>query len=171
MTDDKFISEADQAERDAEHDARAANLFDLRRIIGGAVRALRRDPVRARARRVHADIDKAAGRQREPVDRAGDADRRRALPVLGVQRARWASSSPRPRGEPGGRTGPRSARRATSSSRPAARSDRDAPAAGRRAQQRQHRAAEAAADHPGAGGAGAALSASTVRSTSGTDAS
>ena len=34
MTDDKFIAEADQAERDAEHDARAANLFDVRRFIG-----------------------------------------------------------------------------------------------------------------------------------------
>ena len=35
MTDDKFISEADEAERDAVHDARAANLFDVRRFIGG----------------------------------------------------------------------------------------------------------------------------------------
>ncbi len=35
MTDDKFISEADQAERDSERDARAANLFDVRRFIGG----------------------------------------------------------------------------------------------------------------------------------------
>ena len=35
MTDDKFISEADQAERDAQRDARAANLFDVRRFIGG----------------------------------------------------------------------------------------------------------------------------------------
>jgi hypothetical protein len=35
MTDDKFIAEADQAERDAERDARAANLFDVRRFIGG----------------------------------------------------------------------------------------------------------------------------------------
>jgi xanthine/uracil/vitamin C permease (AzgA family) len=34
MTDDKLISESEQAERDAEHDARAANLFDVRRFIG-----------------------------------------------------------------------------------------------------------------------------------------
>ena len=35
MTDDKLISEAEQAERDAHRDARAANLFDVRRFIGG----------------------------------------------------------------------------------------------------------------------------------------
>ena len=35
MPDDKFISEADQAELDAQHSARAANLFDVRRFIGG----------------------------------------------------------------------------------------------------------------------------------------
>ena len=34
MTDDKLISESEQAERDAEHDGRAANLFDVRRFIG-----------------------------------------------------------------------------------------------------------------------------------------
>jgi hypothetical protein len=35
MTDDKLISESEQAERDAHRDARAANLFDVRRFIGG----------------------------------------------------------------------------------------------------------------------------------------
>ncbi len=53
MTDDKFISEADEAERDAEHDARAANLFDVRRFIGVLfVLGLGAS---------NADIDKAAG--------------------------------------------------------------------------------------------------------------
>ena len=35
MTDDKLISESEQAERDAGREARAANLFDVRRFIGG----------------------------------------------------------------------------------------------------------------------------------------
>src|ERR687893_762662 len=35
MTDDKLISEAEQAELEAHRSARAANLFDLRRFIGG----------------------------------------------------------------------------------------------------------------------------------------
>ena len=35
MSDDKFIAESEQAERDAHRDARAANLFDVRRFIGG----------------------------------------------------------------------------------------------------------------------------------------
>jgi hypothetical protein len=35
MTDDKLIAEAEQAEIDAERSARAANLFDVRRFIGG----------------------------------------------------------------------------------------------------------------------------------------
>src|SRR5215211_5219929 len=35
MPDDKLISEAEQAERDVHRDARAANLFDVRRFIGG----------------------------------------------------------------------------------------------------------------------------------------
>ena len=34
MSDDKFIAESEQAERDAHRDARAANLFDVRRFIG-----------------------------------------------------------------------------------------------------------------------------------------
>ena len=35
MPQDKFIAEAEQAEIDAYHAARAANLFDVRRFIGG----------------------------------------------------------------------------------------------------------------------------------------
>jgi hypothetical protein len=35
MSQDKFISEAEQAELDAHRSARAANLFDVRRFIGG----------------------------------------------------------------------------------------------------------------------------------------
>jgi hypothetical protein len=35
MTDDKFIAESEQAELDAHRSARAANLFDVRRFIGG----------------------------------------------------------------------------------------------------------------------------------------
>jgi hypothetical protein len=35
MPDDKYISEAEQAELDAHRAARAANLFDVRRFIGG----------------------------------------------------------------------------------------------------------------------------------------
>ena len=35
MPEDKFISEAEQAELDAHRAARAANLFDVRRFIGG----------------------------------------------------------------------------------------------------------------------------------------
>ena len=35
MPEDKFISEADKAEARADRDARAANLFDVRRFIGG----------------------------------------------------------------------------------------------------------------------------------------
>jgi xanthine/uracil/vitamin C permease (AzgA family) len=35
MPDDKFSSDADQAGLDAQHSARAANLFDVRRFIGG----------------------------------------------------------------------------------------------------------------------------------------
>src|SRR3954467_15307363 len=35
MPDDKFIAESEQAEREAHHDARAANLFAARRFIGG----------------------------------------------------------------------------------------------------------------------------------------
>jgi xanthine/uracil/vitamin C permease (AzgA family) len=35
MTQDKFISEAEQAELDAHRAERAANLFDVRRFIGG----------------------------------------------------------------------------------------------------------------------------------------
>jgi xanthine/uracil/vitamin C permease (AzgA family) len=34
MPDDKFIAESEQAEHDAHRDARAANLFDVRRFIG-----------------------------------------------------------------------------------------------------------------------------------------
>src|SRR3954469_25202259 len=34
-TQDKFISEAEQAELEAHRNARAANLFDVRRFIGG----------------------------------------------------------------------------------------------------------------------------------------
>ena len=35
MPDDKYIAEAEQAELDAHRAARAANLFDVRRFIGG----------------------------------------------------------------------------------------------------------------------------------------
>jgi hypothetical protein len=35
MPEDKYIAEAEQAELDAYHAARAANLFDVRRFIGG----------------------------------------------------------------------------------------------------------------------------------------
>ena len=35
MPEDRFISEAEQAEIDAHRAARAANLFDVRRFIGG----------------------------------------------------------------------------------------------------------------------------------------
>jgi hypothetical protein len=35
MTEDQLIEEAEQAELDAERSARAANLFDVRRFIGG----------------------------------------------------------------------------------------------------------------------------------------
>ena len=35
MSDDKLISESENAERDAHREARAANLFDVRRFIGG----------------------------------------------------------------------------------------------------------------------------------------
>ena len=35
MPDDKLIAEAEQAELEAHRSARAANLFDLRRFIGG----------------------------------------------------------------------------------------------------------------------------------------
>ena len=35
MPEDKFIAESEKAELDAYHAARAANLFDVRRFIGG----------------------------------------------------------------------------------------------------------------------------------------
>ena len=35
MPDDKFIAESEKAELDAHRSARAANLFDVRRFIGG----------------------------------------------------------------------------------------------------------------------------------------
>ena len=35
MTDDKLIAESEQAEQEAHRNARAANLFDVRRFIGG----------------------------------------------------------------------------------------------------------------------------------------
>src|ERR671911_546618 len=35
MSEDKFIAESEQAEREAHRAARAANLFDVRRFIGG----------------------------------------------------------------------------------------------------------------------------------------
>ena len=35
MTDDKLIADSEQAELDAHRSARAANLFDVRRFIGG----------------------------------------------------------------------------------------------------------------------------------------
>ena len=35
MPEDKFIAESEQAEREAHRNARAANLFDVRRFIGG----------------------------------------------------------------------------------------------------------------------------------------
>jgi xanthine/uracil/vitamin C permease (AzgA family) len=35
MTDDQLIAQSEQAELDAQRSARAANLFDVRRFIGG----------------------------------------------------------------------------------------------------------------------------------------
>ena len=61
MTDDKFISEADQAERDAEHDARAANLFDVRRFIGALFVLYGAILFVLGLGASNADIDKAAG--------------------------------------------------------------------------------------------------------------
>jgi xanthine/uracil/vitamin C permease (AzgA family) len=61
MTDDKFISEADEAERDAEHDARAANLFDVRRFIGALFVLYGAILFVLGLGASNADIDKAAG--------------------------------------------------------------------------------------------------------------
>ena len=120
-----------------------------------AVRALRRDPVRARARGVQRRHRQGGRRQREPVDRAGDADRRRALLVLGVHAPAEPSSSTSQRRRA---AGPGATETQPSGSR--------APGAN-----------SASTEPPKppptirAPAAPACMSASTVRSTSGTDAS
>ena len=149
----------------------AANLFDLRRIIGGLFVVYGVLLTILGLTDSEAEIDKAAGVQHQPVGRASACSSSARLFLLWALTRPLGGSCARPRGRARGagsdagstrRREPSSARGATAR----------APAGGgdARGQQRQHRAAEAAADHPGAGGAGG-LSAATVRSTSGTDAS
>jgi len=61
MTDDKLISEAEQAERDAHRDARAANLFDVRRFIGALFLIYGLILLVLGLGASDADVDKAAG--------------------------------------------------------------------------------------------------------------
>ena len=61
MPEDKFIAEADQAERDAERDARAANLFDVRRFLGGLFLIYGTILLVLGLGASDADVDKAAG--------------------------------------------------------------------------------------------------------------
>ena len=82
--------------------ARAANLFDLRRIIGGLFAALGVLLTILGLTDSQAEIDKAAGVQHQPVGRAGDARLRRHLPDAGRSRARWGRAARRGRESPSG---------------------------------------------------------------------
>ena len=90
------IAEAEEAELDAHRSARAANLFDVRRFIGGlfAIYGVILTVLGIGAS--DADIEQGGRDQREPLDRAGDARRRRAVPRLGVHAAARRASSRRP---------------------------------------------------------------------------
>ena len=114
MPEDKFIAESEKAELDAYHSARAANLFDVRRFIGGLFVIYGVILLVLGLGASDADVEKAAGRQREPLDRAGDADRRRALPRLGVH-----APARRPARGGGVRAGGRRGRGRLTRSRPA----------------------------------------------------
>ena len=103
---------------------------------------LRRDPHRARARRVRRRRStKAAGHQREPLRRARRCSSSARCFIA------WALWRPL-----GAERGARQSRRAAG---PGATGTTPSGGAGAGRQQRQHGAAEAAADHPRAGGAGA----------------
>ena len=140
------IEQSEQAETDAQRAAGGANLFDLRRIIGGAVRGLRRDP------RPSSGWASPTRRSRRPPDininlyaGLGDARHRRRCFLA------WAFT--RPLGEELAR--PSASQSTARAAGPAATGDGAVGRRGAGRQQGEHRAAEAAADHPGAGGAGA----------------
>ena len=61
MTDDKLIAESEQAEREAHRNARAANLFDVRRFIGGLFVLYGLILLVMGIGASDADVDKAAG--------------------------------------------------------------------------------------------------------------
>ena len=140
MPEDKFIADAERAEEEARA-ARAANLFDVRRIIGGLFLIYGVILFVLGIGASDAESREGGRGQRQPVDRPGDAGRRRAVHRLGALAPARGRSWPRPR--------PSQSRRAagpgaTDTARRAARAGR---------QEREHGAAEAAADHAGAGGA------------------
>ena len=151
-TGDPLISEAEEAELEAGDASRAANLFDLRRIIGGLFVIYGVILVILGLGASDAEIEKAAGWNLNLWVGRGDA-------VVAAIFLVWAFARPLGERARGGRATQSDARGRAGSqtTRRRPRRDRGAPAASSApgAQQRQHRAAEAAADHARAGGAGA----------------
>ena len=143
MPDDKLIADAEEAELDAHRAARAANLFDVRRFIGGlfAIYGVILSVLGIGAS--DADVEKAAGVNVNLWTGL-------AMLLVAALFLAWAFTRPAAAEELEEAESERGGRRVPGATRRRHPPGGVAPGA----EQRQHRAAEAAADHARAGGAG-----------------